>query len=145
MGWRLILPASSLFTQSFIQAQIKENIKAPRHWPLVNSPHKWPVTRKMYPFDDVIMLTIKHVCWLICNRGSSRYPVMTEIHWNKKVSHWPIIVNRGFVDYYISSLSMPQGLSRSIQPPFPGYTIPDDDVCLPSGCWYENVQSRGNH
>ena len=24
----------------------------------VNSPHKWPVTRKMFPFDDVIM----HVC-----------------------------------------------------------------------------------
>ena len=23
----------------------------------VNSPHKWPVTRKMFPFDDVIMLT----------------------------------------------------------------------------------------
>ena len=27
-------PASWLFTQSFIQTQIKENIKAPRHWPL---------------------------------------------------------------------------------------------------------------
>ena len=27
-------PASWLFTQSFIRAQIKENIKAPRHWPL---------------------------------------------------------------------------------------------------------------
>ena len=26
----------------------------------VNSPHKWPVTRKMFPFDDVIML---------CTRG----------------------------------------------------------------------------
>ena len=26
------------------------------HWP-VNSPHKWPVTRKMFPFDDVIMKT----------------------------------------------------------------------------------------
>ena len=26
--------ASRLFTQPFIQAQIKENIKAPRHWPL---------------------------------------------------------------------------------------------------------------
>ena len=25
------------------------------HWWLVNSPHKWPVTRKMFPFDDVIM------------------------------------------------------------------------------------------
>ena len=24
-------------------------------WP-VNSPHKWPVTRKMIPFDDVIMI-----------------------------------------------------------------------------------------
>ena len=23
----------------------------------VNSPHKWPVTRKMFPFDDVIMFT----------------------------------------------------------------------------------------
>ena len=23
-------------------------------WP-VNSPHKWPVTRKMFPFDDVIV------------------------------------------------------------------------------------------
>ena len=61
--WRLKSPASRVFTQPFIQSQIKENIKAPRHWPLwggihrspVNSPHKGPVTRKMSPFDDVIM------------------------------------------------------------------------------------------
>ena len=26
---------------------------------LVNSPHKWPVTRKMLPFDDVIMISSK--------------------------------------------------------------------------------------
>ena len=27
----------------------------------VNSPHKWPVTRKMFPFDDVIMIReIRH-------------------------------------------------------------------------------------
>ena len=25
------------------------------HWGPVNSTHKWPVTRKMFPFDDVIM------------------------------------------------------------------------------------------
>ena len=25
------------------------------HWRPVNSPHKWPVTRKMFLFDDVIM------------------------------------------------------------------------------------------
>ena len=32
--WCFKSPASRLFTQMFIQAQIKENIKAPRHWPL---------------------------------------------------------------------------------------------------------------
>ena len=35
MGWlRLKSPASRLFTQPFIQDEIKDNIKAPRHWPL---------------------------------------------------------------------------------------------------------------
>ena len=32
--WRLKSPASRLFTQPFVQTQIKENIKALRHWPL---------------------------------------------------------------------------------------------------------------
>ena len=27
---------------------------------LVNSPHKWPVTRKMFPFDDIIMVADKN-------------------------------------------------------------------------------------
>ena len=37
-------------------------------WP-VNSPHKWPVTQKMFLFDDVIMLLMKdatgciHLSW----------------------------------------------------------------------------------
>ena len=63
--WRLKSPASRLFTQSFVQTQMKENIKAPRHWPFtgnspgpMNSPHKGPVTRKMFPFDDVIMIIL---------------------------------------------------------------------------------------
>ena len=33
----------------------------------VNSPHKWPVTRKMFPFDDVIMkcfFTVTHILML---------------------------------------------------------------------------------
>ena len=41
----------------------------------VNSPHKTPVTRKMFPFDDVIMLLFEHgvhILNLICNRGRSR-------------------------------------------------------------------------
>ena len=34
------------------------------HWGLVNSMHKWPVTQKMIPFDDVIMLTSSSGCEL---------------------------------------------------------------------------------
>ena len=30
-------------------------VRGIRRWP-VNSPHKGPVTRKMFPFDDVIMI-----------------------------------------------------------------------------------------
>ena len=30
----------------------------------VNSPHKWPVTRKMFPFDDVIMGNLYRVPYL---------------------------------------------------------------------------------
>ena len=53
------------------KAQIKENVKAPpRHWPLcwkftgdrwIPSVHKGPVTRKIFPFDGVIMQLKK--CW----------------------------------------------------------------------------------
>ena len=32
--WRLKSAESRLFTEAFIQVQIKENIKAPRYWPL---------------------------------------------------------------------------------------------------------------
>ena len=51
--WHFKSPASRLFTQPFIQAQIKENIKAPRPWPLFgeftgDSPHKGPVTLKCF-------------------------------------------------------------------------------------------------
>ena len=30
-------------------------VRGIHRWP-ANSPHKWPVTRKMFPFDDVIMV-----------------------------------------------------------------------------------------
>ena len=32
--WRLKSLASQVFAEPFVQVQIKENIKAPRHWPL---------------------------------------------------------------------------------------------------------------
>ena len=35
-------------------------VRGIHQWP-VNSPHKGPVTRKMFPFDDVIMLGVEDV------------------------------------------------------------------------------------
>ena len=60
------------------------------HQGLVNSPHKWPVTRKMFPFDDVIMLRRSVDCSLhICpgfmhsllteHRNGGLYPLNYEI------------------------------------------------------------------
>ena len=40
----------------------------------VNSPHKWPVTRKMFPFDDVIMTII----FQVSGSSSTGYDVYTE-------------------------------------------------------------------
>ena len=65
MRRRLKSPASRLFTQPFIQAQIKQNIKSSVSLPFVrgihrcpvNYPHKGQVTRKIFPLDDVIMNT----------------------------------------------------------------------------------------
>ena len=66
---RLKSPASRMVDQPFVQAQIKENIKDPRHglfvrgihwWP-VESPIKGPVTWKMFPFDDVIMASQEYL------------------------------------------------------------------------------------
>ena len=67
--WRLKSPMSRLFAKPFVQAQIKENIKAPRKWSLGGESisdrwipkHKGPVTRKMFPFDDVIMIPCDNV------------------------------------------------------------------------------------
>ena len=56
---RLKSPASRLFTQAFIQGADQRKHQSSTslafvRWPM-NSPHKGPVTRKMFPFDDVIM------------------------------------------------------------------------------------------
>ena len=39
-----------------VQAHIKDNINMREiHWSPVDFPHKGPLTRKVFPFDDVIM------------------------------------------------------------------------------------------
>ena len=82
--WRLKSPASLLFIQPFIQAQIKENIRAPRHWP-VNSPHKGPVTQKMLPFHDVIMyfqtMLLVPRCFPLNLSNAAKWCVQYTVKW----------------------------------------------------------------
>ena len=61
--WRLKSPASRLFSQPFIQGadQRKQQssaflafLRGIHRWPMT-SPHKGSVTRKVFPFDDVII------------------------------------------------------------------------------------------
>ena len=44
----------------------------------VNSPHKWPVTRKMFPFDDVIMIVA-----FFSDFASHRYKRNCKFRWTK--------------------------------------------------------------
>ena len=60
--WRLKSPASPLLAELFVQAQTKENIKAPRHWLCADNssvigefPAQKANNTEMFPFDDDIM------------------------------------------------------------------------------------------
>ena len=64
---------SRLFTH-----QRKHQIADPGHYEgnsPVNSPHKGPVTRKMFPFDDVFMVN----CWIGLDKGVHLTLVITEV------------------------------------------------------------------
>ena len=58
--WRLKSPASPLFTQQKHQSSASLAFVMGIHRCPVNSPHKGPVTRKMFPLDDVIMIIAWH-------------------------------------------------------------------------------------
>ena len=49
-------------------------VRGIRRW-TVNSPHKWPVTWKVFPFDDVIMPYHYFYCWyMFSSYNSSKGP-----------------------------------------------------------------------
>ena len=66
----------------------------------VNSPHKWPVTREMFPFDDVIMRTAIRPSKHTHDRQTStrtRASVHTHIHTqtqqhNKRLTQEPLLL-----------------------------------------------------
>ena len=56
-------------------------------WP-VNSPHKWAVTRKMFPFDDVIMVTYSLALGAIWVKCKMSYFKVKFDHWSLRYLLW---------------------------------------------------------
>ena len=65
-------------------------------WP-VNSPHKWPVTRKMFPFDDVIMQSIT----VATNINKYQYVSMHRLWWQwfSHIHYLPVPSQAGHHSY----------------------------------------------
>ena len=65
------------------------------HWWPVNSPHKGPVTRKMFPFDDVIMIIINIIhdsfWWNKHKEAETKSPSINQWHfqWHFQM-HFPV-------------------------------------------------------
>ena len=92
--WRLQSPASRLFTQSFIQTQMKENIKAPRHWPLCGEftgTGDFPVQRAS-DAENVSIWWRHHGTWISYGRQ------MFEQH---RVAYVTVLPSRGFPNAYL--------------------------------------------
>ena len=65
-------------------------------WP-ANSPHKGPVTRKMFPCDDVMMPSAGEVLWGVCvirsasnNNKTQQSAINVHISWDVVFDHWGI-------------------------------------------------------
>ena len=59
----------------------------------VNSPHKWPVTRKMFPFDDVIMLIFDVLGYKVVCGKLNIHRLHIKRKWNRmKSKSMPLLV-----------------------------------------------------
>ena len=91
--WRLKSPASRLFTQSFTGVNQRKHqssaslafVRGIHRWP-VNSPHKGPVTQKMFAFDDVIM---DHVDFTVCACCWENGDAPTTSEWSRSLLSSP--------------------------------------------------------
>ena len=138
-------PASRLFIQPFIQTQIKENIKVPRHWFLcgeftgtVEFPAQRPVTRKIFPVDDVIMSFANMICFIrqtvvqyatkhdsqIISLNGCRIYIFIAIYWLAVVWIGEIVAKGGHLKTEIwVNISSANGMLPEYTKPFSNLTI----------------------
>ena len=54
-------------------------VRGIHRWP-VNSPHKWSVTRKMFPFDDAVMVCfIMNIDWMLLHKVTKNPDFISRI------------------------------------------------------------------
>ena len=81
----LIITVTSYCVQSRLKHQSSASLAFVRglhRWP-VNSPHKWPITRKIFPFDDLIMwyIDISLFVWsLVDSRHFQKWGGKAEVY-----------------------------------------------------------------
>ena len=75
----------------------------------VNSPHKWPVTRKMFPFDDVIMWMLQK--WNVCLsnfKAAQKMCILSPKSINELLlqlgSHWICHADQNFVHIFYETV-----------------------------------------
>ena len=92
-------------------------------WP-VNSPHKWPVKRKMFPFDDVIMLSHKML--------PAPFLLVFLDHWFAKEpqygTHYGYHFSHGFIFCLWRGWMITSRLNCGMQSPI--HTVPSTAVYL---------------
>ena len=78
-------------------------VRGIHQWP-VNSPHKWPVTRKMFPFDDIIMIDSAN--GLLPNRTEPLTELLiNEILWHSPESNYTTSALATFLVIEITTIS----------------------------------------
>ena len=98
-------------------------VRGSRRWP-VDSPHKGPVTRKMFPFDDVIILFYS---WGLCSEGIRPTCILNTHLMKSRLFILSVFVVQSFWKYQCTHCSVqnfktmasfsdagaPRGLSRT--------------------------------
>ena len=73
---------------AFVRGIHRWPVNSPHKGLVTGSPHKGPVTLKMFPFDDVIMIAIKSCLQDWTNiPGAYDHPIASSIHWDQLLGH----------------------------------------------------------
>ena len=96
-----ITSLTKMFTQPFIQVQIKENIKAPRHWPLCgNSPVAGEFPAQMASDAENVSIWWRYHEYTSCDAGQFQLQMSSVILTQNEI--YKIFVYKIFTYIFIS-------------------------------------------